>query len=354
MYKYKIFPVFQAILAAILFGVSAPLSKVLLGNIEPVPLASFLYLGSGTGMLLFQLIQHFILKQDSAEAPVSKKDISWLLGAVIFGGVLAPIILLTSLRITPASTASLLLNFEGVATTIIALIVFRENVGKRVGAAVGLITLSSIILSWDFSNQWGFSMGALGVVSACVCWGIDNNLTRNISSKNPFIIVTIKGIGAGLFSLFLSFLLKSHMPDIKLILGAMILGFFSYGFSIVLFVFAMRSLGSARTSAFFGTAPFIGTILSLLLFRSTPGVPFIIAFPIIFSGTILLLKDKHEHEHLHEALKHEHKHSHNDGHHNHVHESISSSDITHSHAHTHESLVHTHPHTPDTHHRHIH
>jgi drug/metabolite transporter (DMT)-like permease len=355
MLKYKTYPAMQAILAALLFGASAPLSKVLLGNIEPIPLASFLYLGSGIGLLLFQSIRHVAASVKETEAPLSKKDIPWLLGAVLFGGVLAPILLMTSLQSTPASTASLLLNFEGVATTILAFILFKENIGGRIGFAVGFITLSSILLSWDASNQWGISIGAMGILAACICWGIDNNFTRNISSKNPFTIVILKGIGAGLFSLVLSFILKNPIPNFKIILGAMLLGCFSYGFSIVLFVLAMRNMGSARTSAFFGTAPFIGTILAFLLFRSTPNIMFIIALPIMMSGTFLLLKDNHGHKHLHESTQHEHNHTHDDEHHNHPHENVeTSSNESHSHVHTHESLEHTHPHMPDTHHRHSH
>lgn len=355
MNKEKIYPAIQAILAALLFGISAPLSKVLLGNIDPVPLASLLYLGSGTGLFLYQLIKRFTGKHAEAEASLSRKDLPWLTGAIVFGGVIAPIILMISLQRTPASTASLLLNFESVATTFIAWVIFKENIGRRVGFAVGLITLSSVLLSWDFSNQWGLSIGALGVIFACICWGIDNNFTRNISAKNPFSIVTVKGIGAGLFSLILSVLLDSPMPDFKIILCAMLLGFFSYGLSIVLFVLAMRSLGSARTSAFFGTAPFIGAVVSFLIYKSPPDVMFMAAMPIMILGAVLLLRDQHGHKHFHEQVTHEHKHAHTDGHHNHLHENTGdSTNTTHSHVHEHEILEHTHEHAPDIHHRHNH
>lgn len=355
MSKARIYPAMQAIFAAVLFGISTPLSKVLLGSIEPVTLASLLYLGSGIGLVLFQLIRHLTIRPTKNEASLSRKDIPWLIGAIAFGGVLAPIILMVSLQATPASTASLLLNFEGVATTLIALLVFKENIGKGVGIAVILITLSSIILSWDFSNHWGISIGVMGVILACVCWGIDNNLTRNISSKNPYTIVAIKGISAGLFSLFLSLLIGNQLPELKIAMLAMLLGFFSYGLSIVLFVLAMRNLGSARTSALFGTAPFIGAILSFILFRSIPGILFMIAFPIMISGTILLMKDKHGHYHNHEPMIHEHKHTHNDGHHYHIHCEIPDfMDISHSHMHEHEALEHTHAHMPDINHRHGH
>jgi drug/metabolite transporter (DMT)-like permease len=262
---------------------------------------------------------------------------------------------MTSLKITPASTAALLLNFEGVSTTLIALFFFKESIGRRIWIAVLCITAASILLSWDFSNQWGVSIGALGVLGACVCWGIDNNFTRNISAKNPYTIVILKGFGAGLFSLFLTLILKYHIPQIKVIILAMILGCFSYGLSIVLFVLAMRNLGSARTSAFFATSPFIGAILAFILYQDVPNSMFIIALPIMILGTFFLLKEDHNHKHIHQHLIHEHRHCHNDNHHNHthLHGEIPQSGY-HSHVHEHEELMHDHPHAPDIHHRHTH
>lgn len=355
MNKEKVLPMMQALLAALLFGASAPLAKILLGQIDPIPLAAFLYLGSGTGLLVYQTINNIINKEKKGEAPLSKKDFPWLLGAISFGGVIAPIILMISLKVTPASTAVLLLNFEGVSTTLIALFFFKESIGRRVWVAVLCITAASILLSWDFSNQWGFSLGALGVIGACVCWGIDNNFTRNISAKNPYSIVIFKGLGAGIFSLFLSLIFKQQIPNIKIVLLAMILGFFSYGLSIVLFVLAMRNLGSARTSAFFGTSPFIGAILAFILYHEVPSCMFIIALPFMVLGTFFLLKEEHNHKHIHEHIIHEHRHSHNDNHHNHTHVpgEVPLSGY-HSHVHEHEKLEHEHPHAPDIHHRHSH
>ena len=262
----NIFPIIQALFAALLFGASAPLAKILLEQIDPVPLAAFLYMGSGTGLLVYQMIIN-IINKEKREAPLSKKDFPWLIGAILFGGVTAPIILMTSLKITPASTAALLLNFEGVSTALIALFFFKESIGRRVWLAVLCITIASILLSWNSSNQWGFSLGTIGVIGACICWGIDNNFTRNISSKDPYTIVILKGFGAGTFSLILTLILKNKIPGIKVILLVMILGCFSYGLSIVLFVLAMRDLGSARTSALFGTSPFIGAILAFILYH---------------------------------------------------------------------------------------
>ncbi|MFL0196953.1 EamA family transporter [Clostridium sp. WILCCON 0269] len=355
MNKSKLYPSMTALLASILFGASTPITKILLGQIEPIPLASFLYLGSGFGLFIFQIIALMTKRQPINEAPLKKKDFIWLLGASVAGGIIAPIILLESLKITPASTASLLLNFEAVATTIIAIAFFKENVGKQILSAVALITLASIILSWNFKNEWGFSISSLGIILACFCWGIDNNFTRNISSKNPFSIVTLKGIISGSFSLVLSIILKNQIPDLKVITIAMIIGFFCYGLSIVLFVFAMRDLGSTRTSALFGTAPFIGCILSFILLGDIPSTMFFISLPIMIIGAVLLLKEEHNHKHIHEVIQHDHRHNHNDLHHYHQH----SGEETiirgyHSHLHTHKATEHIHHHSPDIHHRHVH
>lgn len=357
MEKVKKYPIIQALLAALLFGASSPLAKILLGEVAPVPLAAFLYLGSGIGLLIYQMIKAIGKDKDKGlkEAPLSQKDTLWLIGAVIFGGVIAPIISMTSLKITPASTASLLLNFEGIATTLIAVMFFKEGITRRMWVAILFITCASVLLSWDFSNQWGISLGALGILGACVCWGIDNNFTRNISAKNPFTIVIIKGLGAGSFSLLLGCMIHSPFPNIITIIKAMILGCFSYGVSLVLFVLAMRSLGSARTSTFFGTAPFIGAILSFVLFRESLGIMFVISLPIMIIGTVLLFKEDHVHKHKHEHIIHEHRHNHLDSHHEHSHmQGEIPKDGYHSHKHEHKEMEHEHSHTPDIHHRHSH
>jgi drug/metabolite transporter (DMT)-like permease len=342
----------QAILAAILFGISAPISKLLLGFVDPIPMAAFLYLGSGIGLLLFRIMQRLNPNFKGAEAKIVKSDAKWIIGAIMAGGVLAPIILMFSLPNTPASTASMLLNFEAVATTLIAVLAFKEAIGKRVWIALALITVASILLSWNFNGKFGFSIGALGVLLACILWGIDNNFTRNISAKDPFIIVTIKGLGAGTFSLLLVFITKSNFPGIKLVLYIMLLGFFSYGLSIVLFIYAMRNLGASRTSAFFGTAPFMGTILSFALFRELPNVLFYISLPLMIFGAVLIFGEKHGHLHSHIPLGHEHRHSHIDEHHDHKHDEVQNAE--HSHPHQHENVEHSHSHKPDIHHRHKH
>lgn len=355
MTSKSIYPLVQVILAAILFGASAPLSKILLGQVAPVMLAALLYLGSGIGLILFKIFQRAVKRKENEEAPLGKKDLLWLLGAVFFGGAAAPILNMSGLQITPASTASLLLNFEGVATTVIAAVFFKEAIGKRAWSAVLLVTFAGIILSWDFTNQWGLSKGAFFIILACICWGMDNNFTRNISLKDPFSIVIIKGLGAGSFSLLLSLLLKVEVPGAYIIISGMLLGFFSYGLSILLFVIAMRGLGSARTSTLFGMAPFIGALISFLICGDKPQITFIISLPLMLLGAVLLLRENHCHKHLHRAVTHEHRHCHTDGHHNHVHAPGEvPEDGYHSHMHSHEEMWHEHEHVPDIHHRHKH
>jgi drug/metabolite transporter (DMT)-like permease len=352
MRRSYVYPITQALIAALLFGASAPLAKLLLGEVKPIPLAAFLYLGSGIGLLGIRAYQRIIQRLSDREAQIRKSDTLWLAGAILAGGVAAPIMLLISLQNTPAATASLLLNFEGVATTLIAALAFRESISRRVWLAIGFITLSSILLSINLNASWGFSLGALGIIGACFLWGIDNNFTRKISAKDPLMIVIIKGLGAGSFSLGMAIILGNKLPALGVILGAMVLGSLSYGISIVLFIRAMSGLGAARTSALFGTAPLAGMIISFLLFREYPNWMFIIAIPLMVIGALFLVSEKHEHQHIHEMTIHEHSHVHDDGHHEHDHEGEYAQE--HSHVHRHDELAHTHQHMPDLHHRHGH
>jgi drug/metabolite transporter (DMT)-like permease len=346
--------VLQALLAALLFGLNAPLAKLLLGGVAPVPMAAFLYLGSGVGALALLLLLR-VGGRAQVEARLQRADLPWLAGALLAGGVAAPIVLMFSLRVTPAATASLLLNFEGVATTLIAVLAFHEAGGRRVWGAVGLITLASILLSWESGGEWGLSAGALGVLAACTLWGVDNNFTRNISAKNPLTIVMVKGLGAGLFSTLLALLLGSPFPRPLTALGAMALGAVSYGLSITFFILALRDLGAARTSALFSTAPFIGTLLSLLIFREPVTLRLLGALPLMVAGTLLLVGERHAHRHHHAPLTHEHRHRHDDEHHTHPHPSVEvPPDGWHTHPHTHVAQTHDHPHAPDLHHRHEH
>ena len=278
----------------------------------------------------------------------------WLTGAIISGGVLAPIALLFGLRITPASTTSLLLNFEGVATALIAAFFFKEAIGKRVGWSIVLITIASIILSLTW-GEWGFSPGIFLILGACVFWGIDNNFTRNISNREPLQIVMYKGLGAGAFSLILTFILGKPLPEFTTILLASGLGVISYGLSITFIIRAMRGLGSTRAYAWYGTAPFISLILSLIIFHEKPSVNMWIGLGLMIAGAWLMITERHRHSHIHQPLMHNHAHHHPDDHHNHSHLGLDASQaVTHSHPHEHTLLEHEHEHTPDIHHRHEH
>jgi drug/metabolite transporter (DMT)-like permease len=340
--------ILQALLAALFFGASAPIAKFLLGdNIAPIYLAGFLYLGSGTGTFLVKLTQRMRAKE--VEADIKKPDVKWLAGAIISGGILAPIILMISLQNTPASTASLLLNFEGVGTTLIALLFFKEAISRRAWTAILVITLASIFLSANFEGGFGLSLGALGIILACVLWGVDNNFTRNISGKDPLAIVAWKGLVAGTFSFFLALFLGNTLPSVPTILYTLLLGFVSYGLSTMLFIRSMRGLGAARTSALYGTAPLAGVLLSIVIFGEFPSFLFIIAAILMIGGALLLINEEHSHTHTHTAMIHEHSHSHKDPSHGHA-----DVDEVHSHEHEHPAEQHEHDHMPDIHHRHGH
>ena len=354
MNKKNLYPMIQALLAALLVGASAPIAKVLLGNVQPIPLAGLLYLGSGISLLAVKAWQRLIQKSRETEAGLTRPDIKWLAGAILTGGIAAPIVLLFSLRETPGATASLLLNFEGVATTLIAALLFKEGIGRRAGWAILLITLASVVLSTNPNQGWGFSIGALGILAACLLWGLDNNLTCNISAKDPLIIVTVKGLAAGSFSLLLGVALGNPFPSFDIALKAMLMGSLSYGASIVLFIHAMRGLGAARTSALFGTAPLAGMLLSFIILRENFNSMLLIAIPLMIIGAFLLINEEHIHHHVHAEVSHEHSHQHDDSHHIHEHaEGISFAQL-HSHFHTHPNVEHGHHHMPDLHHRHLH
>jgi drug/metabolite transporter (DMT)-like permease len=339
--------ILQALLAAIFFGASAPISKLLLGDIAPIFLAAFLYLGSGTGISLVKLTQQ--MRSKEVEAGIKPSDIKWLSGAIISGGIAAPIILMISLQNTPASTASLLLNFEGVGTTLIALLFFKEAISRRAWTAIIVITLASIFLSTYFESGFGLSLGALGIILACVLWGLDNNFTRNISGKDPLAIVAWKGLVAGAFSFLLALFLGNPFPSLTTILGTLLLGFVGYGLSTILFIRSMRGLGAARTSALYGTAPLAGVLLSIVIFGEFPSFLFIIAAIMMIGGALLLINEQHAHSHVHTALIHEHSHKHDDPAHGH-----DTAKGVHSQEHEHPAEEHEHDHMPDIHHRHGH
>ncbi len=354
MYQNHLYAIFQALLAALLFGASAPLAKQLLDTVEPTLLAAFLYLGSAVFVLIIKTIQRLFKPLVKMEAKIQKADLIWLVSGIVVGGIVAPNVLLISLRDTPAATASLLLNFEVVATTLIATFAFKESVSRRAWGAIVTITLASLILTVNPGSQWGGSLGAIGILVACVLWGLDNNLTRNISAKDPLFMVIIRGLVAGTFSLVLAVIMGSPFPDWKLVLWGMALGSISYGLSLALIIWAMRGLGTARTSALFGTAPFAGVIVSFGLFDEAITIMFLLAIGLMVIGTLFLIYEEHNHLHVHEAISHEHWHRHDDGHHEHSHDDGEEYATSHSHWHEHPYCEHAHPHTPDIHHRHTH
>ena len=342
--------VLSALLAAALFGTSTPFAKLLTGEVSPVLLAGLLYLGSGMGLTLVRLVRDRGWKPSglvSTEWP-------WLLGAILFGGVLGPVALLFGLTSTSGSTASLLLNLEAVLTAVIAWVVFKENADRRSVLGMLAIVAGGVVLSWSGGEEGVIDwVGPLAIAAGCLCWAIDNNLTRRVSASDAIFIASAKGAVAGTVNVGLAFALGASLPSGSTMLGTMAVGLLGYGISLVLFVLALRGLGTARTGAYFSTAPFIGAAVSLLLLGESTSIAFWIAAALMGWGVWLHLTEHHEHEHVHEPMQHGHRHTH-DVHHQHEHDFAWDGDEPHEHAHRHEVMVHKHPHFPDVHHRHAH
>ena len=278
-----------AILAAALYALNAPVSKLLLQNVPATMMAGFLYLGAGIGMALMGLARSKT-GHGKKEVPLGKKDLPFTVGMVVLD-IAAPIFLMIGLKRTTAANASLLNNFEIVATSLIALLIFRERIGRRLWLAIGLITLSSILLSVKDAGCFRFSIGSLFVLLACVCWGLENNCTRNLARCDPLEIVVIKGFGSGIGSVLIGFAVGEALPGWGDILKILLLGFVAYGLSITFYVYAQRDLGAAKTSAYYAVAPFIGVLLSFVIFREIPGPLFLIALLIMIAGTWLVNRD---------------------------------------------------------------
>lgn len=340
-----------ALLAALLFGASTPIAKGMLRDASPQVLAGLLYVGSGAGLGSYWLLRR--VRGMIPEAPLTKRDIPWLSGAILFGGVLAPLALMAGLMRTPASASALLLNLEGVFTAAMAWVVFKENVDRRIALGMLAIIAGGAALSWQGRVAWGGAAGPLLVVAACVAWGIDNNLTQKVSASDPVQIAALKGAIAGAVNLGIGLALGGVLPLASRMGAAMVLGFLSYGLSLVFYVLAMRSLGTARTGAYFSLAPFVGAAGGLLFLHEPMTPLFLGAALAMAAGLWLHLTERHAHRHEHEVLTHSHRHSH-DEHHRHQHGRDDPTDEPHTHLHTHEPLVHSHPHFPDIHHRHAH
>ncbi len=338
-----------ALASAVLFGVTAPLSKVLLGSIDPQMLAGLFYAGAGVGLAAVHLSRAG-LGIPAPEAPLRRADIPWLAIIIAFGGVLGPLLLMLGLGRTSASSGSLLLNLESLATMGIAWVFFRENVDSRLLLGAFAIVLGAVVLSWD-GHRISFDAGAMLIAGACIAWGIDNNLTRKLSSSDPVLIAMTKGLAAGVFNIGVAMLRGNSLPPLPGIAAAAVIGFFSIGVSLVLFVLALRHLGTARTGAYFSLAPFVGAIAAVGFLGELLTARLAIAAALMGFGLWMHLTERHVHSHDHRPLDHEHNHVH-DEHHQHSHDGPVTE--PHSHWHHHAPMRHKHPHFPDLHHRHKH
>jgi drug/metabolite transporter (DMT)-like permease len=336
-----------ALASAALFGASTPLAKLLVGETHPLLLAGLLYLGSGVGLFAW-----YLMRAERA-AGVSRADLAWLAGAIAVGGVVGPALLMYGLARTDGSTASLLLNLEAVFTASIAWLLFRENVDRRVFLGMVAIVAGGAVLSWAEMPRGGGLVGPLLIAGACLAWGVDNNLTRRVSGGDAVLIAGTKGLVAGAVNVALGLFQGAALPGAAPLASAAALGLVGYGISLVLFVVALRHLGTARTGAYFSVAPFFGAALAVLVLRESPSAAFWLAAALMAVGVWLHLTERHEHQHLHEHLEHSHEHVH-DEHHRHEHGFAWDGREPHRHEHAHGWLRHSHPHYPDLHHRHGH
>lgn len=344
-----------ALAAALLFGASTPLAKLLTGNVSPLLLAGLLYLGSGLGLSVLLLLRR-LRQRGSAQPPtplhIPRSELPWMFGAIVFGGMLGPALLMLGLTQTSAASASLLLNMEGVLTAVIAWIVFKENADRHIVLGMVAIVFGGVLLSWAPGGAT-LSPGALLIVGACLCWALDNNLTRKVSTNDAMLVACLKGLLAGASNTAIALFNGASLPDWPAIGYSGLVGFFGYGLSLTLFVVALRTLGTARTGAYFSVAPLFGVLISLALWPETPGVLFWASALLMGFGVWLHVRERHEHEHTHEPLHHSHRHRH-DAHHQHTHAFAWDGVEPHGHEHGHDVLTHQHPHYPDIHHRHLH
>ena len=329
-----------ALLAALLYGISSPVSKILLETTSPELMAALLYLGAGFGMFAVSLISK-LKNGKTTEAPLTKKDFPYVLGMILLD-IAAPIFLMIGLSMTTAANASLLNNFEIVTTALVAFFLFHEKIDRRLRIAIVLIMAASVILTFDDVSSFSFSIGSVFVLLACICWGFENNFTRMLSVKNPMEIVVVKGFGAGFGALVIAFFVQGMETDVQSVIAALVLGFFAYGLSIYFYVRAQRDLGAAKTSAFYAVAPFIGAGVSFAVFRPPLTPLFAVAGLIMVVGAYFAARGGHRHFHYHAAVTHVHLHRHDDGHHTHVHDPPINGE--HSHVHSHEPVKHSHPH----------
>jgi drug/metabolite transporter (DMT)-like permease len=342
--------VIAALASALLFGLTTPIAKQLLEGAQPFLVAGLLYLGSGAGVSALRLVQD----RGWSATRLSPRDWPWVALSTLVGGLIAPALLMTGLARVDAASASLLLNLEVVFTAALAWLVFAEPAGLRVVLGLAAIFGGGLALVWParFAPSGGLT-AMLAIVAACLCWALDNNLTRKISAGDARVLAAIKGLVAGGTNTLLAFALGASVPPASLVLITLVIGFLGYGLSLVLFIVALRQLGAARTGAYFATAPFIGAAVATILYGGPGNSAFWLAAACMGVGVWLHVSEHHEHEHLHEPLLHSHTHTH-DEHHRHEHDFDCGSGEPHTHEHAHAWLRHRHAHFPDIHHRHGH
>jgi drug/metabolite transporter (DMT)-like permease len=337
-----------ALASAVLFGAGTPFAKVLLGDVSPWLLAGLLYTGSGIGLLIWRLVRR------APRVRLHRGEILPLIGAVFFGGLVAPVLLLVGLANMPASGASLLLNAEAVFTAVLAWFVFRENFDRRVALGMVAIVAGAVVLTVPAGAAFGSPWPAIAVLGACLCWGLDNNLTRKVALTDATWLAAVKGAVAGPVNLLLALLLGATLPGPWVVGASMLVGFFAYGVSLALFIVGMRHIGTARAGAYFSVAPFFGAVIAVALGEPIT-VPLIVAAALMGLGVWLHLTERHEHEHTHDPVTHDHWHTHDEHHeHEHLDGEVFPAGGWHRHEHTHTALTHTHEHYPDAHHRHRH
>lgn len=343
--------IMAALGAALLFGAGIPIAKLLLDAMSPWLLAGLLYLGAGVGLAILRW------RRNATPIRFERGDIGWLVGAVLSGGIAGPVLLMWGLAGTHASTASLLLNAEGVLTALIAWFVFREHFDRRIALGMLCIVAGAVVLAWPqgaaSKEGSGSLLPALGIIGACLAWAIDNNLTRKVSLADATFIAMVKGFAAGATNVAIALAAGAVMPPPLVGLAAGLLGFLSYGMSLVLFVIALRHVGTARTGAYFSIAPFAGALMAVSLLAEPVSIALVLAGLLMGIGVWLHLTEQHIHEHTHEELEHEHEHEH-DAHHQHEHDEPVPLGVRHKHRHRHAAITHLHAHFPDEHHRHEH
>ena len=347
--KSKITATIFAVVAAALYAINIPLSKILTLHVGATMTAAFLYLGAGIGLFIYGITAKLYKKGQKAN-PLTKNDLPFVILMVLLD-IAAPILLMFGLRFTTAANASLLNNFEIVATTVVALVIFKESVSKKLWLAILIVTVSGVILTFEGAGSLTFNHGSLLILGACVCWGFENNCTKKISNKSATEIVVIKGVFSGLGSLIVAFIVGEKLPEFKYIIFTLLLGFASYGLSIKFYITAQKDLGAAKTSAYYSIAPFLGVTFGTLMLGEHPNWNFYIALVLMVIATVIMVIDtlltQHTHQHKH---IHTHKHTHGDITHTHAHEHVHS----HTHLHGEDDIEHNHTHKILKGHNHAH